>query len=53
MEYVILGAGAAGITAAKTIRKADKNGKITKYFTRFVLGENEEGRQNTFLILTF
>ena len=29
MEYVILGAGAAGITAAKTIRKADKNGKIT------------------------
>lgn len=29
MKYVILGAGAAGITAAKTIRKADKNGKIT------------------------
>ena len=29
MEYVILGAGAAGITAAKTIRKADENGKIT------------------------
>ena len=29
MEYVILGAGAAGITAARTIRKADKNGKIT------------------------
>ena len=29
MEYVILGAGAAGVTAAKTIRKADKNGKIT------------------------
>ena len=29
MEYVILGAGAAGITAAKTIRKADKKGKIT------------------------
>ena len=29
MEYVILGAGAAGITAAKTIRKADSEGKIT------------------------
>ena len=29
MEYVILGAGAAGITAAKTIRKADREGKIT------------------------
>lgn len=29
MEYVILGAGAAGITAAKTLRKADQNGKIT------------------------
>ena len=29
MKYVILGAGAAGITAAKTIRKADENGKIT------------------------
>ena len=29
MEYVILGAGAAGITAAKTIRKVDREGKIT------------------------
>lgn len=29
MKYVILGAGAAGITAAKTIRKADREGKIT------------------------
>lgn len=29
MEYVILGAGAAGIAGAKTIRRADSNGKIT------------------------
>lgn len=29
MRYVILGAGAAGITAAKTLRLADSNGKIT------------------------
>lgn len=29
MKYVILGAGAAGITAAKTIRKADREGRIT------------------------
>ena len=29
MEYVILGAGAAGMKAAATIRKADKDGSIT------------------------
>lgn len=29
MEYVILGAGAAAIAGAKTIRRADSNGKIT------------------------
>lgn len=29
MEYVILGAGAAGMKAADTIRKADKEGNIT------------------------
>lgn len=33
MEYVILGAGAAGITAARTIRKADSQGKITMIST--------------------
>ena len=29
MQYVILGAGAAGIMAAKTIRKTDAQGEIT------------------------
>ena len=29
MQYVILGAGAAGIMAAKTIRKTDVQGEIT------------------------
>ena len=33
MEYVILGAGAVGITAARTIRKADSQGKITMIST--------------------
>lgn len=33
MEYVILGAGAAGITAAATIRKADPKGNITMIST--------------------
>lgn len=29
MRYVIVGAGAAGISAAKTLRKLDKEGNIT------------------------
>lgn len=29
MKYVIIGVGAAGITAAKTIRKADKEAFLT------------------------
>ena len=33
MEYVILGAGAAGITAARIIRKADSQGNITMLST--------------------
>ena len=33
MGYVILGVGAAGITAAKTIRKADKETEITMIST--------------------
>ena len=33
MGYVILGVGASGITAAKTIRKADKETEITMIST--------------------
>ncbi len=33
MGYVILGVGAAGITAAKTIRKAEKEAEITMIST--------------------
>ena len=29
MDYVILGAGPAGVTAAETIRGLDRNGRIT------------------------
>jgi nitrite reductase (NADH) large subunit len=35
MDYVIIGSGIAGMTAAKTIRKYDPNGSITVYTYEF------------------
>lgn len=57
MEYVILGAGAAGMKAAATIRKADKNGSITVVSTdtyvhsrcmlhKYLSGERDEKQLN-------
>lgn len=57
MEYVILGAGAAGMKAAATIRKADKDGSITVVSTdtyvhsrcmlhKYLSGERDEKQLN-------
>ena len=57
MEYVILGAGAAGMKTAATIRKADKDGSITVVSTdtyvhsrcmlhKYLSGERDEKQLN-------
>ncbi len=47
MKYVIIGAGAAGVTAAKTIREIDSNGEVV------ILGEERFFPYNRYMLTDF